>query len=158
MGARQELRALGAEEIEHGLRRRQQDLVLARISTNHCRMTGNPVDIERHQPPLVEFMATVCAEMKAMPSPAMTACLMVSLLSISMPIFGESGRLFWKNCSISTRVPEPGLARHEAFRRRDRPPRSAAFRGRRCAVGAMMTCGCSPISCTSCGCRPAGGP
>ena len=41
-----------------------------------------------------------------MPSPAMTACLIVSLLSISMPIFGLRPA-FWKNCSISMRVPDP---------------------------------------------------
>ncbi len=52
-------------------------------------------------------MAVVWAEIIAIPSPAMTACLMVSLLPISMPICGDifaEAKKFW----VNIRVPEPG--------------------------------------------------
>lgn len=39
--------------------------------------------------------------------PAITACLMVSLLDMSMVMCG-SRRTSAKNCSIAARVPEPG--------------------------------------------------
>ena len=54
MGARQKLLAPGAEEIEHRLRRRQQDLVLAgerEPLPDH----GKAIDVEGGQSPFVEF-------------------------------------------------------------------------------------------------------
>ena len=45
--------------------------------------------------------------MKATPSPAITACLMVSLLLISMPMRGVTPAVR-EQLSISARVPEPG--------------------------------------------------
>ena len=54
MGAREKLLAPGAEEIEHRLRRRQQDLVLAgerEPLPDH----GKAIDVEGGQSPFVEF-------------------------------------------------------------------------------------------------------
>ncbi|MDT4834681.1 hypothetical protein FQZ97_683270 [compost metagenome] len=48
----------------------------------------------------------VCSERKLMPMPAITACLMVSLLPISITTRG-SMRDFSRNFSIAARVPEP---------------------------------------------------
>ena len=54
MGARKKLLALGAEEIEHRLRRRQQDLVLARERVplpDH----GKAVHVEDNQSSFIEL-------------------------------------------------------------------------------------------------------
>jgi len=75
IGARQKLLALGAEEIEHRLRRRQQHLVLAGqrrtiAGSRGCLSTSRVVNRRSSS-----SVATVCADMKAMPRPAITACL-----------------------------------------------------------------------------------
>ena len=89
MGSREKLLAPGAEEIEHRLRRWQQDLVLAGEDEplpDHGEATTSRVINRRSS----SSVATVCAEMNAMPRPAITACLMVSLLLIAMPILGRT--------------------------------------------------------------------
>jgi hypothetical protein len=99
-------KAFLAEKVEHGLRRRQQFLVEAshRIPLPHHR---KPRDVKHDETAVLRLARDgVCSEMKAAPRPAITACLMVSLESISMAIFGCRS-LAWKNCSISIRVPEP---------------------------------------------------
>src|SRR6266545_1411605 len=54
MGSRQELRAAGAEEFQHGACRRQQDLVLPG-KNEPLPDNGKANHVERDQPPLVEF-------------------------------------------------------------------------------------------------------
>src|ERR1044072_605966 len=54
MGSRQELRAAGAEEFQHGACRRQQDLVLSGKG-EPLPDDGKTDHVERDQSPLVEF-------------------------------------------------------------------------------------------------------
>jgi hypothetical protein len=46
-------------------------------------------DVENSQPAVVNLSAIVCAEINAIPRPAITACLIVSLDPISMPMRGS---------------------------------------------------------------------
>ena len=72
----------------------------------------------------------VCAESSAIPIPAMTACLIVSLLPISMrgpSISAPNSR------RIRSRVPEPGSRNRKVSpdsARRDRPPPRQGMAGR----------------------------
>ncbi len=130
---------LRAEELQHRPRRRQQDLVLA---GEHEPLPDHrqAVDVERHQPPLVEFGGHVCAEMKAMPRPAITACLMVSLLLISMPMVGRTPRGFEQLLHQAARA-RSGLARQEGFVGEVARARCGTFAPADAPVGAMMTWG-----------------
>jgi len=79
--------------------------------------------------------------MNATPMPAITACLIVSLLFITLSIFGAKPRSP-KNRSIDERVPEP------CSRTRKRSPASASSgiacsRARGCDGGAITTSGWS---------------
>jgi hypothetical protein len=63
-------------------------------------------DVENSQPAVVNLSAIVCAEINAIPRPAIIACLIVSLDPISMPMRG-SMPCWARNCSANKRVPEP---------------------------------------------------
>ncbi len=75
------------QKVEHGLRRRQQNFIFSSDDKPlpHHRQAS---DIKCHQPSVFQFGGDGVRGMNAMPSPAITACLMVSLLLISMPIAG----------------------------------------------------------------------
>ncbi len=135
---RQELRAALRQEVaERGGGRGQ-----APGGALHTRTIAAPAAGPRHRaPPGARRRSRrprVCAEMKDRPSPAITACLMVSLEPISMPMRGATPAS-WKKRSISVRVPEPGSRTRKAvagdIRRADAPAgeRMAGWVRRLCA-------------------------
>jgi len=54
--------------------------------TNQSRMTGSPLTFRVTSLPVASSSITVCIEMKLSPIPAITACLIVSLLVTSIDV------------------------------------------------------------------------
>ena len=107
--------------------------------------------------PVSTSKAMVWAEMKAMPSPAITACLMVSLEPISAVRVSSASGWSPKKIASAARVPEPGSRMMMvSSSRRSRVISRAAASG--WSGGAIITSGWSPNTVASTGNSTGGRP
>ena len=128
----------------------------ARCTTYQRRISGRPTTSSSTSRRVCSSSPIVCREISARPIPAITACLIVSLLLITLPIFGTKRRSAKKR-SIDERVPEP------CSRTRNVCPASAGSGMRRAAASglegsAMMTSGWSANGVASVSSRCGGTP
>jgi len=87
----------------NGDRRQALVLLMHDVPLAHDR---EAIDVKHREPSELEFVPMVWAERKLIPMPAMTACLMVSVLLISIVILNLT-RNSASSSSITRRVSEP---------------------------------------------------
>lgn len=80
----------------------------SRRMMNQLRWIGSPAAFSATSRPARSSSVTVCCEISAIPSPAITACLMVSFVPISTMRQGVPSPIRSRNRVIRMRVPEPG--------------------------------------------------
>ena len=133
----QELGSARDGEIAKGARRRREARSVL-LMTNQWRRIGSSSTSRQASLPVSTSAAMVWAEISAIPIPAMTACLIVSLEPSSMPIGICLIRVSPIKSSNSDRVPEP-----ISLKRNASPARSARVKplalASRCSGDAIRT-------------------